>query len=106
LLYWTSRHTLRYNMSMITIRFLIWDPWNVSHIARHQVTPEEVEEVCHSAPVTSQTYKGRIRVISRTRRRRILTVILAPTAEQGVYYPVTARPADRRERRNYEEQRG
>jgi uncharacterized protein len=105
-LYSTLRHTLRYNKYMLTIRRLIWDPWNVGHIARHHVIPEEVEEVCHSSPITSQTYKGRIRVVGRTQRRRILTVILAPTDEQGVYYPVTARPADRRERRNYEEQRG
>jgi len=91
---------------MLTIRRLIWDPWNVSHIARHHVTPEEVEQVCHGQPITSQTYKGRLRVVGPTRRRRMLTVILAPTDQQGVYYPVTARPADRKERRHYEQQRG
>lgn len=47
---------------MLTIRRLIWDAWNVAHIARHHVIPEEVEEVCHGLPQTSQTYKGRIRV--------------------------------------------
>jgi hypothetical protein len=36
----------------------------------------------------------------------MLTVILAPTDEPGIYYPVTARPADRKERRQYREQRG
>ena len=89
---------------MLTIRHLIWEPWNVTHIARHHVIPEEVEEVCHSQPVTSQTYKGRIRVVGPTRSNRMLTVILAPTDDAGVYYPVTARPADRKERRNYEPQ--
>jgi uncharacterized DUF497 family protein len=91
---------------MLSIRRLIWDPWNVGHIARHRVTPEEVEEVCHGEPVTSQTYKGRIRVVGPTRSRRMLTVILAPTEEQGVYYPITARPADRKERQHYNEARG
>jgi uncharacterized DUF497 family protein len=91
---------------MLSIRRLIWDPWNVGHIARHRVTPEEVEEVCHGEPVTSQTYKGRIRVVGPTESRRMLTVILAPTDEQGVYYPITARPADRKERRHYNEARG
>ena len=90
---------------MIYIRLLIWDTWNVPHIARHQVAPEEVEEVCHGDPVTSDTYKGRLRVVGPTRSGRVLTVILAPEDEEGVYYPVTARPADRRERRNYEQQR-
>jgi uncharacterized protein len=91
---------------MLTIRRLIWDSWNVAHIARHHVMPEEVEEVCHGAPVTSQTYKGRIRVVGPTHARRMLTVILAPTDQQGVYYPLTARLADRKERRNYEHQQG
>jgi hypothetical protein len=36
----------------------------------------------------------------------MLTVILAATDEPGVYYLVTARPADRKERRNYDGQRG
>ena len=90
---------------MVYIRLLIWDAWNVAHIARHQVSLEEVEEVCHGEPVTSDTYKGRLRVVGPTLSRRMLTVILAPKDGEGVYYPVTARPADRRERRNYEQQR-
>ena len=88
---------------MIYIRLLMWDTWNVPHIARHQVSPEEVEDVFQGEPVTSDTYKGRLRVVGPTRSGRMLTVILAPEAEEGVYYPVTARPADRRERRNYEQ---
>ena len=91
---------------MLFVRRLIWDTWNIAHIARHDVIPDEVEEVCHGQPVTSQTYNGRIRVVGPTRRHRMLTVILAPMEEPGVYYPVTARPADRKERRNYEQQRG
>ncbi len=91
---------------MLFVRRLIWDTWNIAHIARHDVIPEEVEEVCHGQPVTSQTYNGRLRVVGPTRSHRMLTVILAPTEEPGVYYPVTARPADRKERRNYGEQRG
>jgi uncharacterized DUF497 family protein len=88
---------------MLTIRRLVWDVWNVAHIARHHVIPEE-EEVCHGQPVASQTYKGRLRVVGPTYRHRMLTVILAPTDDAGVYYPVTARPADRKERRSYEQQ--
>jgi hypothetical protein len=91
---------------MLTVRRLIWDAWNIAHIARHDVIPDEVEEVCHGAPVTSATYKGRIRVVGPTRNRRMLTVILAPTEEPGVYDPITARPADRKGRRSDEQQRG
>jgi uncharacterized protein len=91
---------------MLFVRRLIWDTWNIAHIARHDVIPDEVEEVCHGQPVTSQTYNGRLRVVGPTRSHRMLTVILAPTDEQGIYYPVTARPADRKERRSYKQQRG
>ena len=91
---------------MLIVRRLIWDPWNVDHIARHHVTPEEVEAVCHGTPVINLTYKGRLRIVGPTRSRKMLPVILAPTNEQGVYYPVTARPADRKERRNYEQEQG
>ena len=90
---------------MLSIRRLIWDTWNVAHIARHHVSPDEVEEVCHGQSVTSETYKGRIRVVGLSQSGRMLTVILAPTHEAGVYYPITARPADRKERRNYREER-
>ncbi|MDP3734857.1 MAG: hypothetical protein Q8R39_00295 [bacterium] len=86
---------------MLSVHRLIWDTWNVAHIARHDITSEEVEGVCHGKPVTSETRKGRIRVVGLTQSGRILTVILASTQEEGVYYPITARPADRKERRNY-----
>lgn len=91
---------------MIYVRRLVWDTWNVAHIARHQVTPEEVEEVCHGRPVTSEAYKGRFRVVGPTLNGRMLAVILAPEDDEGVYYTVTARPADRKEQRNYQEQIG
>jgi uncharacterized protein len=90
---------------MIYIRRLIWDDWNVGHIARHQVTPDVVEEVCRGAPVISETYRDRLRVVGPIQGGRVFTVILEPQQEEGVYYVVTARPADRRERRNYQEQR-
>ena len=90
---------------MINIKRLIWESWNIQHIDRHRVTPEEVEEVCRGKPITSQTYGGRIRVVGPTQRNRMITVILAPTSTKRTYYPVTARPSDRKERRIYEQQR-
>lgn len=92
---------------MVTIRRLIWDPWNVAHIARHGVTPEEVEEACHAGdPYTDQGKQGRIRLLGLTVSGRMLAVILDPESEQGAYYPVTARAASRKERRLYRQQKG
>ena len=41
---------------MIEVRELVWTAWNIGHIARHAVTPDEVEEVCHGEYMTSETY--------------------------------------------------
>jgi len=35
----------------VRIDELIWDDWNVEHIAGHDVEPEEVEEVCFGRPL-------------------------------------------------------
>ena len=92
---------------MISVRRLIWDPWNVAHIARHEVTAEEVEEVCHGEPVVQVGKKGRSLVFGPTLSGRMLTVVLDPeSSEEEVYYPVTARPTSRRERAIYASERG
>ena len=87
---------------MVLVRELVWDAWNVAHIAHHEVTPEEVEEVCWGFTHSSRTYQDRLRVIGQTVSGRTLTVILAPVQTE-IYYPVTARPASRSERRTYRE---
>ena len=89
---------------MLYIPRLIWDVWNVEHIARHQVVPEEVEEVCHGRYIHRESYKGRIMLIGLTSSNRILAIILAPQDAEGLYYPVTARTANRQERRLYQEE--
>jgi uncharacterized DUF497 family protein len=79
----------------------------VAHIARHEIIPDEVEEVCHGRPIVQDGYGGRSLVIGPTNSGRMLTVVIDPDPlERGVYYPVTARPASRREREIYQQQRG
>ena len=75
---------------MLTIRKLVWDSWNVSHIARHNVIPEEVEEVCHGSPLllVGQQRK-RLVLIGPTDEKRMVTAILQPQG-RGKYYPITA----------------
>ena len=86
---------------MLFISRLLWDSWNVAHIARHEVVPAEVEEVCHGEPMAEQGKKGRIRLVGPTIRGRMLAIILEREGE-GIYYVVTARPASREERRRYQ----
>lgn len=91
---------------MITVRRLVWERATIDHIARHDVTPNEVEEVCHGSCIVLDARRGRFLIIGPTEKKRPLAVIVDPEPEEGVYYPVTARPADRRERRRYQEETG
>lgn len=90
---------------MLHVRRLNWDPGNIAHIARHGVTVDAVEEVCQGDPVTLQSYLTRIVLIGPTQSGRMLAVVLEPEGVD-VYRPVTARPASRKERRYYQQQKG
>lgn len=83
-------------MYVINILRLIWDEWNIAHIARHSVTPEEVEQVCHIDPVAQKGKKGRLLVFGPTKKGRMLMVILDKEKEKDVYYPVTAYKASKK----------
>src|SRR6266581_2449668 len=81
------------------IRGLLWDDANVEHIARHHVTPGEVEEVCaEEETLYTRIGRRRCQAIGQTGAGRYLAVFLDHLG-RGNYYPVTVRPADDRERR-------
>ncbi len=77
----------------------------MAHIARHDVKPEEVEQVCHGDFLASETYKGRIRIVGPTSTKRMLAIILKPEGD-GKYYCVTAHDANKGETKRYHELRG
>jgi uncharacterized DUF497 family protein len=90
---------------MIKVKKLMWDEHNIAHIARHGVTKEEVEQVCYNQHDAAETRDGRILLVGATEARRMLAVVLARKGDD-MYYPVTARPASRKERREYAEAEG
>lgn len=81
------------------IKRLIWDDWNIAHIARHHVEPEEVEEVCQGKHLLEKGRNGLYSVIGQTEDGRYLIIILAPRSSS--FYPVTARDADDKEKRRF-----
>lgn len=94
---------------MIEVQRLIWDDWNVPHIGRHDVTPEEVEAVCHGEPVLyRRSYKDRLMLLGETSAGDVLAIVIGPVPEApaGTYYAFTARPANRSERRDYNQLKG
>lgn len=79
---------------------LIIEPGREEHIARHQVSVEEVEEVIFGVTFIRRARQGRYHIIGQTQAGRYLTVFVAPRGS-GIYGLVTARDADDAERRAY-----
>ena len=92
---------------MMDVERLEWDEWSIRHVRkRHGIHPEVVEAVCHGGYITLASCKNRIVVIGPEPGGRILTVVIGPVPEQpGVYYTFSARPASRKERRLYSQQK-
>lgn len=88
----------------MTIGELIWPEERVEHIARHGVSPEEVEEVCFGRPLVLRA-KSRgenlvYYVLGQTEAGRYLFCAVIRLAD-GKGYPVTAREMTANEKRRY-----
>jgi len=81
---------------------LRWDEENVEHIARHRVSPREVEEVCFSREkvVLRAEKAGRYVILGRTAAGRYLTVVVT-APRRGRSRVITAREMSAKERRRY-----
>lgn len=80
-----------------------WDSANVEHIARHNVTPEEAEQVIENnpldAPAVLRNSETRTIHLGKTNAGRVLVVVI--TDRNSMYRVVTARPAKKKERAFY-----
>ena len=85
---------------MIKVRKLVWDDWNEEHILRHGVNREEVEDVCFSKHLNFKSGLSKQAVWGQTSAGRYIIIILG-VRNYGIFYPVTARIMDEREKRQY-----
>jgi uncharacterized protein len=80
-----------------------WDEDNINHIARHNVTPQEIEELFERNPVEfpDNPVDGEERFLAYgiTAQGRLLTV--AYTERDGKVRPITAWDMTRQERKDY-----
>lgn len=91
-------------MTRIVIKKLVWDKYNIEHIKKHGVVQDEVEEIAKGIITHKKVKLGRYSIFGRV-GSRILTVIIN-RKETGVYYPITARDAAKKERRKiYEKEK-
>lgn len=89
----------------MTIDELIFNQRNIEHIARHNVSPEEVKEVFDGKTLFLKAKYDRIMAIGQSSNGRYLAVILEKV-EDNTYFVVTARDADRKERKMHTEESG
>jgi len=86
----------------------IWNQDRIDHIARHSVTPKEVEEACFGVALVqrgkSEGENPVYYVLGQTNAGRYLfCVVIQFPGGRG--YPVTARPMTDKEKRRYKQWR-
>lgn len=83
---------------------LVWTEEQVDHIARHDVQPEEVEEVCFGHSLVQRAKSEGMNPVyyvrGQTNAGRYLFCVIIRFPD-GSGYPVTARDMTARERRSY-----
>ncbi|MBI2202992.1 MAG: BrnT family toxin [Candidatus Rokubacteria bacterium] len=86
------------------IKGFVWDEENVSHIAKHDVTPGEVEEALTDVPVVFRGPDGRYLAHGQTGGGRLLFVVYA-TRPGGRIRVITARDMTESEKRLWRRRR-
>ena len=75
----------------------VWDAGNIDHIARHDISPEEAEQVVENDPFDITRYlrngEERLNQVGETDAGRVLVVVTTQRGEDTRV--VTAHPADR-----------
>lgn len=87
---------------------LLWPPERIEHIAKHNVTPDEVWEICQEKPFVqrakSQGENPVYYVLGQTNAGRYLFCVIIQFPD-GRGYPITARPMNDKEKRRYRQWR-
>ncbi len=82
-------------------REIVWSDTSEAHVARHGVSPGEVEDAINCRPVlTRRGREGTTEIYGTSDAGRALVVIVAPALD-GRWYVVTAREMTTNERRAF-----
>jgi len=79
---------------------LVWDEWNLEHIKKHNVSKYEAEIAFKSKDLLIESYRGRVTLISKTKRGRLLTIVLSFEKQKDAYI-VSARDSSKKEKEIY-----
>ncbi|KAF0124954.1 MAG: hypothetical protein FD189_2004 [Elusimicrobia bacterium] len=78
---------------------LDWDEANIAHVARHNITPDEVDEAFKEKHLIFKSRDGRYMLLGRSAAGRYLMV--AFTVKVGVARVITARDMNHAEKKRY-----
>ena len=84
-------------MTRIYLQQLIWNKYNKEHFKKHKVTIQEIKEALRNFRAHRKGNKGRFILTGRS-GEKLISIIIAPEKNKK-YYVVTARSADRKERK-------
>ncbi len=96
-------HYSAYFVKDFSIDTLIIEEDRPAHIAKHNITINEVVEVLTGDYVFIAGREKRWLIIGKTARKQFLTIVLGERPETNTYGLVTARPARKEERSFYTE---
>jgi uncharacterized DUF497 family protein len=86
------------------IENLQWDEFNINHISRHNITPEEVEEVFFNGDISPRIERGRNNryyILGQTFSGQYIFVV-SEYLGKGKIRPITARDMTASERKRFE----
>lgn len=75
--------------SIVIIGELEWDDESIKHIARHNVNPKEVEDICFGVHISQKEGNKRYILSGQSAGGRYLNVVVE-RAGRGIFRPITA----------------
>lgn len=83
----------------MVIYHIAWSEWSIEHILKHNVTKEEVEEVCfNNKPMIRKGKDGTYYILGQTDAGRYLFIVVVKEYK-GAVRIITARDMDSKERK-------
>ena len=79
---------------------LYWDDENIEHISKHNVNPQEVEDVCFETHIIRREGDRRYILSGQSANGRYLNVVIE-RVDRGLFRPITAFEMSESYKRSY-----
>lgn len=87
------------------IKSLQWDDANIDHIARHKLSPVDIEDVCFGQHIFFKGREKRYILYGKTKGGAMIMVVLERLYDQA-FRPITARLMTDKEKHSYRKKVG